>query len=64
MMYKKIWAVIRHDIYKGIQAKKKELRCTELDEKEFDKIYNEIHNKFESVRGEVYFLIMGDEIES
>ena len=31
MMYKKIWATIRHDLYMEIQLKKKELRKVELD---------------------------------
>ena len=27
-LYRKIWATIRHDLWKEIQAKKKELRVT------------------------------------
>lgn len=55
LMYKKIWAVIRHNLYKAIVNRKKELRVTELEASEFDKLYNEVHKKFESVRTEVYY---------
>ena len=60
-MYKKIWAVIRHDLWKEIEAKKREIRCEKLDEKEFNHLYNEIHKRFEDIRVEVYAMIMGDE---
>lgn len=63
MMYKKIWSVIRHDLYMAIVDKKKELRVQELDDKEFDKLYNAIHKKFEITRAGVYYQIMGEEIE-
>ena len=61
VMYKKIWSIIRHDMWKEIQAKKKELRATDLPIEEFNKLYNEAHKKFESIRQEVYAMIMGDE---
>ena len=63
LMYKKIWAIIRHDIWKAVQAKKTELRVNDLPTVEFDKIYEEAHKKFENVRVDVYHLIMGEEVE-
>jgi len=36
IMYKKIWAILRHDLYKEIMAKKKENREDVLNEKDFD----------------------------
>ena len=62
LMYKKIWAVIRHDLYKEVQKRKKELRVSELDEKEFDKLYNAVHERFETIRAEVWQIIMNEEI--
>jgi hypothetical protein len=47
-----------------IQLKKKELRKVELDEKEFDELYNKTSKNFEKIRAEVYSQIMGEEIES
>lgn len=64
MMYKKIWSVVRHDLYKEIQKRKKELRVNEIDEKEFDKLYTAVHGRFETVRAEVWQMIMNEEIES
>ena len=50
IMFKKIWAVVRHDLYKEVQKRKKEMRVLELDEKEFDKLYNAVHGRFETIR--------------
>jgi hypothetical protein len=63
MMYKKIWSTIRHDMYMEIQKKKKELRLNDLEEAQFNDVYNDIHKTFENVRQEVYFQIMGEEVE-
>ena len=60
LMYKKIWATLRHDLYKAIVAKKKDLRVQELDESNFNALYNDIHKRFEMVRQEVYAKIMDD----
>ena len=62
IMYKKIWAVIRHDLWKEIERKKRELRVSDLDAKSgvFDTLYEEVHKKFEDIRVEVYEKIMGD----
>ena len=61
LMYKKIWAVIRHDLFKEIQERKRELRTEKLEAKEFDQLYEEVHKRFEEIRVEVYSLIMGDD---
>ena len=64
LMYKKIWAIIRHDLYKDIVARKKELRVSDLPPEEFNKLYEATHRRFEHVRQDVYCLIMGeDDIE-
>ena len=60
IMYKKIWAIIRHDLWKDIMAKKKELRCKTLPEAEFDQLYEEKHRLFENIRVEVYAMIMDE----
>ena len=57
-MYKKIWAILRHDLYLEIQAKKKELRCDKLESPVFDKLYEDSHKCFEEIRVEVYAMIM------
>ncbi len=59
-IYKKIWATIRHDLWKDIQARKKELRVQELPEEEFNKLYNACHDNFETIRTETYAKILDD----
>ena len=34
-----------------------------LEAKEFDRLYEEVHKKFEKIRAEVYYMIMGEEVE-
>lgn len=52
LMYKKIWAILRHDLYLTVKAKAKELRVAEgeLPGPEFAKLYEAIHQNFEKVR--------------
>lgn len=59
-MYKKIWATVRHDLWKEIQAKKKELRLNELSEKQFYELYEEVYARFEAIRSEIYSKYMDD----
>ena len=54
LMYKKIWAIIRHDLYRDIQRKKKEKMVDELSEKDFNELYELQHKNFEKIRLEVY----------
>ena len=63
-MYTKIWAIVRHDLWKDVQAKKKELRVNSLTEQEFEELYEAIYTRFETIRCEVYAKFMDDpEIE-
>lgn len=50
LMYKKIWSIVRHDLWKEIQAKKKELRVQDLPVEEFNTLYNDTHKRFEQIR--------------
>ena len=64
IMYKKIWAIIRHDLYREIQRELKKSRVEQLSEEVFNKLYEEQHKNFEKIRLEVYQMIMkDDEIE-
>ena len=59
LMYRKIWATIRHDMWKEIEdLKKKERR--ELKKTEMAKIHFEVHEKFEEVRQEIYAKVMDE----
>ena len=59
LMYRKIWATIRHDMWKEIEdLKKKERR--ELKKAEMAKIHFEVHEKFEEVRQEIYAKVMDE----
>ena len=53
-MYKKIWAIIRHDLYCDIQKEKKDKMVDVLSEKDFNRLYELQHKNFEKVRLEVY----------
>ena len=61
-IYRKIWATIRHDMHERIMAKRQELNImseTEpLPQSEFVKIQNEVHDNFESVRNDIWRLMM------
>lgn len=61
-IYRKIWASIRHDLYKAIMAKQKEMRTTNLPEKVFLELYDKESANFEKVRLQVYELMM-DEVD-
>jgi hypothetical protein len=52
--FRKIWAAIRHDIYVEIKA----LNGKALNEEIFAKIYNEVHERFERIRTDIYCLMM------
>ena len=60
--FTKIWATIRHDMWKQIQEAKKRLRVEKLEDKDFAVIYQEVHNQFESVRTDIYELLMNTEV--
>ena len=53
--FRKIWATIRHDIYLELKAKKKESRSDgPVPEDEFQRVYDEVHKRFESIRTDIY----------
>ena len=60
MIYKKIWATIRHDIWKEIEDTKKRERRDKLKTEELMLINDQVHDKFESIRAEIYAKILGD----
>ena len=62
--FNKIWATIRHDMWKEIQAFKKKERIEKLTEEQFSKIYNDVHQRFEDVRCDIYSLMMDEEIDN
>lgn len=47
VVYRKIWATIRHDIWKECQRFKKEDRVANISEERFNKIFEEVHKNFE-----------------
>ena len=52
--FRKIWATIRHDIWKEIKAKGN----SQLTEKVFTEIYNDVHGRFEKIRTDIYCMMM------
>ena len=61
--FQKIWATVRHDMYTEIQKAKKENRVEVLEEPDFVKIYNEIHQRFEEIRGDIYELMLDTRLD-
>lgn len=61
LMYKKIWAAIRHDMWKEIEDKKKADRVEKLERKDIAKIHHDVHERFETIRTEIYAKVMEDE---
>ena len=51
LMYKKIWSILRHDIYIEVKRRANELRVAndQLPETEFNKICEEVFKNFEKV---------------
>ena len=60
LMYKKIWATIRHDMWKEIEEKKKEQRVEKLSKDDVAKIHFDVHENFELVRQEIYSKVMDE----
>lgn len=64
-IYRKIWAAIRHNLWKALEERKEELRCgpnENLPQNEFIKIQNEQHENFEQVRNDVWELMMDERV--
>lgn len=62
-IYRKIWATLRHDLWVRIQEEKKNKNSAHISEAEFNKIYQEVHETFETIRMEIYSKIMGEDVE-
>ena len=60
LMYSKIWASIRHDIWKQIEEKKRESNVVNLAFNELEKIYHDAHKRFEEIRREIYANTMNE----
>ena len=60
LMYSKIWASIRHDIWKQIEEKKRESNVVNLVFNEREKIYQDAHKRFEEIRREIYASTMNE----
>ena len=63
-VFTKIWATIRHDIWKEMQTTRKENRNQPLTQEQFDDIYETVHDRFETIRAEVYELVMDTELDN
>ena len=65
-MYRQIWAVIRHDLYKDIEAAKgqqeEESKTEKLTDEKFDELYRKNLNNFEQIREEVYEKVIGKKV--
>ena len=62
-IFKKIWATIRHDLWKELEAFKKTNRVTTVKSEDFDREYERVIANFETVRADVYELMMDCELE-
>lgn len=62
-IYRKIWATIRHDLWVSIQEEKKKENTEHLSPEKFSKLYSEVHNTFETVRMEIYSMMMNETVE-
>ena len=59
IMYKMIWASIRHEMWKAIE-KKSQLEGRSLSRQELEQIYYDEHNQFEQIRLQIYAKVMED----
>ena len=64
MVYRKIWATIRHDIWKECQRFKKEDRVATISEQRFNQIYEDVHKNFEQIRQDIYEKVMDVELQN
>ena len=62
-IYRKIWATIRHDLWVSIQEEKKKENTEHLSPEKFSKLYSEVHSTFETVRMEIYSMMMNETVE-
>ena len=62
MVYRKIWASLRHDLYLEIQSVKNETHKLEISQEQFDELWEEVFMRFDSVRTDVYNMMMDDRL--
>ena len=62
MIYRKVWASLRHDLYLEIQSVKNETHKLEISEKQFNELWEEIFLRFDIVRADVYNMMMDDNL--
>jgi hypothetical protein len=62
MVYRKIWASLRHDLYLEIQSVKNETHKLEISQEKFDELWEEVFMRFDSVRTDVYNMMMDDRL--
>ena len=63
-IYRKIFATIRHDIYMKVMEHKKETNSVLVSDKDFGRIQEEVWNRFENIREDIYNLIMDENVTS
>ena len=62
-VYEKIWATIRHEMWNEIQKFKKIDRVEVVSSERFNKIYEEVHSRFEPIRADVFEIVMDTTLE-
>ena len=62
-VYEKIWSSLRHDIWKECKEFKKKDRVSVVTKERFSEIYKRCHDRFESVRTDVYEKIMDTQLD-
>ena len=62
MVYRKIWASLRHDLYLEIQSVKNETHKLEISQEHCDELWEEVFMRFDSVRTDVYNMMMDDRL--
>lgn len=65
-IYRKIWATVRHELHESIKVKKRELNSGSdvLPQQDFAECYNAAHEKFETIRLEIYELLMDMKVDN
>ena len=57
--FRKIWATIRHDIWKDLKEKQKGARSEQPpEEDEFNEVAQKVYDRFESIRTDIYTKMM------
>lgn len=62
-IYRKIHAALRHDLYIRILDERKEAKVVNITDEVFNKLYKEVHGKFNDVRLDIIELVLEDTFE-